>query len=88
MQWLTPAVCSPYFCYVESRSKIFFVLRAFAAGVVLTTGACSPALSAGCARHASVLTQPGCMAGYVHVLGDAFPILTDPCLGLSTTYPW
>ena len=26
--------------------------------------------------------------GFVHVLGDAFPILTDPCLGLSTTYPW
>ena len=26
--------------------------------------------------------------GYVHVLGDAFPILTDPCLKLSTTYPW
>jgi hypothetical protein len=25
---------------------------------------------------------------YVHVLGDAFPILTDPCLGWSTTYPW
>ena len=23
--------------------------------------------------------------GYVHVLGDAFPILTDPCLNLSTT---
>ncbi len=23
--------------------------------------------------------------GYVHVLGDAFPILTDPCLQLSTT---
>ena len=27
-------------------------------------------------------------AGFVHVLGDAFPILTDPCLGLSSTYPW
>ena len=25
---------------------------------------------------------------YVHVLGDAFPILTDPCLGLSGEYPW
>ncbi len=24
---------------------------------------------------------------YVHVLGDAFPLLTDPCLGWST-YPW
>ena len=23
--------------------------------------------------------------GFVHVLGDAFPILTDPCLNLSTT---
>ncbi len=23
--------------------------------------------------------------GFVHVLGDAFPILTDPCLHLSTT---
>ncbi len=21
-------------------------------------------------------------------MGDAFPILTDPCLGLSTEYPW
>lgn len=28
------------------------------------------------------------MRRYVHVLEDAFPILTDPCLGLSTTYPW
>jgi hypothetical protein len=27
-------------------------------------------------------------AGFVHVLGDAFPLLTDPCLGLSSTYPW
>ena len=26
--------------------------------------------------------------GYVHVLGDAASILTDPCLGLSTSYPW
>jgi hypothetical protein len=25
---------------------------------------------------------------YVHVLADAYPILTDPCLGLSTEYPW
>lgn len=25
---------------------------------------------------------------YVHVLGDAYPILTDPCLGLSGEYPW
>jgi len=24
----------------------------------------------------------------VHVLGDAYPILTDACLGLSTKYPW
>lgn len=24
----------------------------------------------------------------MHVLGDAFPLLMDPCLGLSTTYPW
>ena len=27
-------------------------------------------------------------AGLVHVLGDAFPLLMDPCLGLSSTYPW
>ncbi len=26
--------------------------------------------------------------GFVHVLGDASFILTDPCLGLSGTYPW
>ena len=26
--------------------------------------------------------------GYVHVLGDAASILTDPCLGLSTDFPW
>jgi len=25
---------------------------------------------------------------FVHVLGDAYPILTDPCLGLSGNYPW
>ena len=25
---------------------------------------------------------------YVHILGDAYPILTDPCLGLSGEYPW
>ena len=25
---------------------------------------------------------------YVHVLADAYPILTDPCLGLSSDYPW
>lgn len=25
---------------------------------------------------------------FVHVLADAFPILSDPCLGLSTEYPW
>ena len=24
----------------------------------------------------------------VHILGDAYPILTDPCLGLSAEYPW
>ncbi|KAK9825723.1 hypothetical protein WJX74_001308 [Apatococcus lobatus] len=30
----------------------------------------------------------GTAEGYVHVLGDAYPILTDPCLGLSTEYPW
>lgn len=27
-------------------------------------------------------------AGYVHILGDAYPILLNPCLGLSTEYPW
>ena len=27
-------------------------------------------------------------AGFVHVLGDAYPILMDPSLGLSTEYPW
>ena len=25
---------------------------------------------------------------FVHVLADAYPILTDPCLGLSSEYPW
>lgn len=25
---------------------------------------------------------------FVHVLADAFPILSDPCLGLSSEYPW
>lgn len=28
------------------------------------------------------------VTGYVHVLGDAIPLLSDPCLGLSTEYPW
>ena len=28
------------------------------------------------------------MCRYVHVLGDAYPILTDSCLGLSSEYPW
>lgn len=26
--------------------------------------------------------------GFVHVLGDAVGVLTDPCLGLSQGYPW
>ena len=42
---------------------LFFVIRATAGGVVLTTG-------------------------FVHVLGDAVPVLSDPCLGLSSNYPW
>ncbi len=25
---------------------------------------------------------------FVHILADAVPILADPCLGLSTEYPW
>ncbi|KAK9812115.1 hypothetical protein WJX73_008188 [Symbiochloris irregularis] len=59
----TIGVAIPYFAYSAKLHSTFFLLRAFAAGVVLTTG-------------------------YVHVLGDAYPILTDPCLGLSTDYPW
>ncbi|DBA78801.1 TPA: hypothetical protein ACH3X1_008697 [Trebouxia sp. C0004] len=59
----TIGVFIPFFTYKAKLTSVYFLLRAFAAGVVLTTG-------------------------YVHVLGDAFPILTDPCLGLSTTYPW
>ena len=39
-------LASPYYCYMESRAKIFFILRAFAAGVVLTTGRCEHAMSA------------------------------------------
>ncbi|KAK9865177.1 hypothetical protein WJX84_007285 [Apatococcus fuscideae] len=59
----TIGVSIPFFTYTAKLETLFFFLRAFASGVVLTTG-------------------------YVHVLGDAYPILTDPCLGLSTTYPW
>ncbi|KAL0040876.1 hypothetical protein WJX79_008214 [Trebouxia sp. C0005] len=59
----TAGVFIPFFTYKAKLNSLYFLLRAFAAGVVLTTG-------------------------YVHVLGDAFPILTDPCLGWSTTYPW
>lgn len=59
----TAGVFIPFFTYKAKLNSVYFLLRAFAAGVVLTTG-------------------------YVHVLGDAFPILTDPCLGWSTTYPW
>ncbi|DBA87606.1 TPA: hypothetical protein ACH3X1_004629 [Trebouxia sp. C0004] len=59
----TIGVFIPFFTYKAKLTSVYFLVRAFAAGVVLTTG-------------------------YVHVLGDAFPILTDPCLGLSTTYPW
>jgi zinc transporter 1/2/3 len=53
----------PLFAMTKRLNSLFFVLRAMAAGVVLSTG-------------------------FVHVLGDAFPILSDPCLNLSTTYPW
>jgi len=28
------------------------------------------------------------VTGFVHVLGDAIPRLSDPCLGLSTEFPW
>ncbi|KAK9794638.1 hypothetical protein WJX73_005364 [Symbiochloris irregularis] len=59
----TIGVAIPYFAYSSKLHSTFFILRAFAAGVVLTTG-------------------------YVHVLGDAYPVLTDPCLGLSSDYPW
>ncbi|KAL0038478.1 hypothetical protein WJX77_007782 [Trebouxia sp. C0004] len=51
----TIGVFIPFFTYKAKLASVYFLLRAFAAGVVLTTG-------------------------YVHVLGDAFPILTDPCL--------
>lgn len=57
------AVFLPFFTYTAKLNRAYFLIRAFAAGVVLVTG-------------------------YVHVLGDAIPLLSDPCLGLSTTYPW
>ncbi len=57
------AVFLPLFTYTAKLNKAYFLVRAFAAGVVLVTG-------------------------YVHVLGDAIPLLSDPCLGLSVTYPW
>jgi len=60
---LLPAVFLPLFTYTAKLNRAYFLVRAFAAGVVLVTG-------------------------YVHVLGDAIPLLSDPCLGLSTTYPW
>lgn len=53
----------PLFTYTAKLNRAYFLVRAFAAGVVLVTG-------------------------FVHVLGDAIPLLSDPCLGLSTTYPW
>ena len=34
----------------------------------------------------ALMYTTGCR--YVHVLADAYPILTDPCLGLSSDYPW
>ena len=57
------AVFLPLFTYTAKLNKAYFLVRAFAAGVVLVTG-------------------------FVHVLGDAIPLLSDPCLGLSTEYPW
>ena len=36
----------------------------------------------------SVYVTEGFIRRYVHVLADAYPILTDPCLGLSSEYPW
>ena len=58
-------VCLPLLSATLGRSwqSLFFIVRATAGGVVLTTG-------------------------FVHVLGDAVPVLTDPCLGLSSNYPW
>ena len=60
---LFAAVFLPLFTYTAKLNRAYFLVRAFAAGVVLVTG-------------------------YVHVLGDAIPLLSDPCLGLSTVYPW
>ncbi|KAL3145570.1 low-affinity Zn(2+) transporter zrt2 [Trebouxia sp. C0010 RCD-2024] len=53
----------PFFTYTAKLNKAYFLVRAFAGGVVLVTG-------------------------FVHVLGDAIPLLSDPCLGLSTEFPW
>lgn len=57
------AVILPLFTYTAKLNKAYFLVRAFAGGVVLVTG-------------------------FVHVLGDAIPLLADPCLGLSTEFPW
>ena len=53
----------PLFTYTAKLNKSYFLIRAFAGGVVLVTG-------------------------FVHVLGDAIPLLADPCLGLSEEFPW
>lgn len=53
----------PLLTYTAKLNNTYFLVKAFASGVVIVTG-------------------------YVHVLGDAIPLLSDPCLGLSTTYPW
>jgi len=39
-------------------------------------------------RHRTTRAGVVITTGYVHVLGDAASILTDPCLGLSTDFPW
>ena len=55
----TIGVFVPLIANSQRVTRLFFVVRAAAAGVSLATN-------------------------FVHVLGDAFPILTDPCLNLST----
>lgn len=82
----TIGVIIPALTYKAKLDSVFFVLRAFAAGVVLTTGY---VIRAGtCSRLLSHSHRFLSWYRFVHVLADAYPILTDPCLGLSSEYPW
>ena len=101
----TIGVFIPFFTYKAKFNSLYFLLRAFAAGVVLTTGyvqLSSPQQTCVSLLWFCQLSSPTmrpillwlglCIVfyhcRYVHVLGDAYPILTDPCLGLSSEYPW